>query len=1050
MVTPNLLTPTLIETIQRGDAILFLGAGASVGAKGSKGEVAPSTDQLRDILCDRFLGGKLKSLPLSQIAELAKNEGGLPKVQELIKNIFFPLQPADFHQLIPLFRWYAIVTTNFDLVVERAYDRCKERQQSLAPILCDGDQFSEKLRDPSQVLYLKLHGCITHITDEHLPLILASEEYAKHRRNRERLFRHFQDWARERPVIFCGYNIGDPNIQQILFDLSDLGMNRPYYGLVNPGFDEIIARYWTTKRFAVCAKTFEDFLQELDGTIPRPLRGLAALIRTKDTSIQPLIKVHVSPTTGLLAYLQNELLHIHKGMATSGVAPIDFYKGLTVEWDAFQQNLDVHRRASDDIILEAFLDDKKRKLGQAYLLRGHAGSGKSVTLRRIAWDIAHDFDGFIFLLREGGLLRRDHLAELFALTNQRLYIVIEDAVPHIRDILGVLTWSEKSKIPITLIFGARTNEWNVYSGDLESRTENDYELRDLTEREVSQLIEKLSAHKALGRLTNASHTARLDHFKLTAERQILVALHELNDDKPFEEIVFDEFRRVVPSEARILYLDVCTLHRLGIGVRAGLISRISGITFEFFQRDFFRPLEHVIRTYFDYGSRDNMYRSRHPVIADIVFRQALPDPVERGNQIIRIIRNMDVDYVSDQTAFKEIIRGRVLADLFANKVIAYQIFDAARESGASESHIEHQRAVFETHHPHGSLRAAMEAIAKAEAAIDYVDRSVLHTKASILRNLALETPQKLAREKLREEAKSILHKHIHSSRVSHPFHTMGQLLIDELKEKLNENAEGQISTPLGLQQRAISELIRLAEETIYQGFQRFPDDEFLLALESELARILEDEKRALDALERAFEASPGRGFVAVRLAYAQHKKKHTDRAIEILRRSIAANPVSKETHFALAKILIAQDEEGSRDDIAYYLKRSFTSGDSNLEAQFWYARQNFLYGDRQAALVCFRQLSESGTSPQYRNRIKGVVANKDGSERRFTGSIKRVEDSYCFVSCPDFRVDVFAHMAQFDEADWAKVIPGVQVSFAMGFALRGPRVRDVQLDSQQQ
>lgn len=83
MSTESLLTPWLIETITRGDAVLFLGAGASMGARGKQGEQAPSGNALRDLLADRFLGGALKDKPLSQVAELAKNEAGLPEVQAL-------------------------------------------------------------------------------------------------------------------------------------------------------------------------------------------------------------------------------------------------------------------------------------------------------------------------------------------------------------------------------------------------------------------------------------------------------------------------------------------------------------------------------------------------------------------------------------------------------------------------------------------------------------------------------------------------------------------------------------------------------------------------------------------------------------------------------------------------------------------------------------------------------------------------------------------------------------------------------------------------------
>ena len=1040
MPPPDLLTAALVETIQRGDAILFLGAGASHGAVGPKGEKAPSGDELRNILSDRFLGGALKSKSLSQVAELAKNEAGLPKVQAAIHELFNPLQPEKFHLLIPTFRWFAIVGTNYDLVVERAYDQCAGREQTLAPIVRDGDNFSERLRDLASVVYLKLHGCITHINDENLPLILASEEYAKHRKNRERLFKHLQDWGRERPIIFCGYDIADPNIQQILFDLFDLGINRPMYAIVSPDIDPIVARYWSSKRFAVCTMTFEQFLLQLNSAIPQPARGLATLIKNKSTSVAPWIKTKVGPSSLLLAYLQDELIHVHKGMPTTGVAPSDFYRGHSTEWGAIQQELDVYRRVADDIILEAFLEYDKAKALQVFLLKGHAGSGKSVVLRRVAWDVAHQFDMLVFYLMEGGLLRRERLLELHELTGERIAVVVEDAIPHIRDISDLISWAVRNNVPLTLILAARTNEWNVYAGDLEERVANDYELRDLSEREISQLLDKLNAHKCLGRLAKATREEQLEHFQLTSGRQLLVALHDISSEKPFEEIVFDEYQNVRPLEARLLYLDICTLHRLGVGIRAGLISRISGITFENFRREFFRPLEHVVHTYFDAATRDNMYRSRHPVIAEIVFKQAVPNPVDRAQQIVRIIGQLDVDYGCDRTAFNEVVRGRVLADLFADKKLAYQIFNAAEESGAPLSVIEHQRAVFEMHHRQANLRAAMNAIDRAEASLEYPDRAVLHTKASILRHLALESPQRLARETLRGTAKAIVAKQMHNSRVSHSHHLAGQILLDELKDKLEDISGDRQSSSKELTERGIAELIRQCEEIVSEGLQKFPGDQFLLTLEADLAKTVDDESRAVEALTRAFESSPGRSYVAVRLARRELRQGDPGHAKEILRRSLSANPSSKEVHLSLARILMQEDEASNSEEVSYHLKRSFTSGDSNLDAQFWYARHNYLFGDREAAAATFKQLSNTWTPLEYKKKVKDVVCDKDGATKKFSGSVVKAGESYCFVRCPDLRADIFGHMSEFPEQEWQKVGIGSQLEFEIGFSLRGPQV----------
>ncbi|HEX4985077.1 MAG TPA: SIR2 family protein [Burkholderiales bacterium] len=1034
MSTTTFLTPTILDTIANGNAVLFLGAGASRGAIGESGETSPTGDQLRDLLCEKFLGGSLKNKPLAQVAEICKNEAGLLKVQECIRQIFFPLQPVHFHRLVSDFRWFSIVTTNYDLILERAYDQNAARQQTLSPILHDGDNFSERLRDPAQVVYLKLHGCITQVTDPNLPLILASEEYAKYRRGRERLFRHFQDWAREHPVIFCGYDIGDPNLQQILFDLADLGIRRPYFAFIKPHIDEFTSRYWTSKRFAVSDMTFEAFLSELNGTIPSASRSLSPLISRDRPSWGAWIKSHTVPTTPLLLYLEKELIHISKGMSISGVDPRKFYEGRALEWGAIQQDLDVRRRISDDAILDAFLDKSKTKFAQAYVVKGYAGSGKAVTLRRIAWDIAHLYDGLVFFLTEGSLLRQTFIGELYELVAERIYIVIENIIPHIRDVVQLLSWANKRKVEISLIFGARTNEWNVFAGELDSTIDNDYELRDLTEREIRQLIEKLAKHGALGRLNREGDTERLDHFRLTSERQLLVALHDLGSEKPFEEIIFDEYRNIQPPEARLLYLDVCTLHRLGVGVRAGLISRISGITFEYFEKEFFSPLEHVVRTYFDHASRDNMYRSRHPFIADMVFKQALANSEERSSQIVRLIKNMDVDYVSDSSAFHQLIRGTVLADLFAIKALAFQIFDAAMESGAPASYIEHQRAVFELHHPSGSIADALLAINRAESLLAYTDRSITHTKAAILRKYALQSPP-LARQKYREEAKKLLMRQLNWP---HSFHTLGQIILDELREKLGSNAE--VAGPSeDYQERSISELIRQMEEVIQNGFQRFPDDQFLLTLESDFAKLLEDKPRSVHALRSAFEQSPGRSFVAIRLAAYERRAKDDQAAIDILKRSLSVNPSSKEVHLAFAKILISQNEYEYRDEIVHHLKRSFTSGDSNLDAQFWYARHQFLYGDRQIGLTSFAQLSGASIPPEYKRRHgTGVVLNVDGSKKKFSGSIKTLENSYCFIACPDLRWDIYSHASSFRDSDWGTFSIGDQMIFEVAFIFRGP------------
>src|SRR6266481_5256626 len=115
------LPQALIDAVKEERAVLFLGAGASKGAAHPNNLAIPDGDGLRDFLCDRFFAGSLKKRSLPQVTDLAINERGFREVQSTIGSLLRPFEPADFHRLIPTFRWRAIVTTNVDLIVQRAY-----------------------------------------------------------------------------------------------------------------------------------------------------------------------------------------------------------------------------------------------------------------------------------------------------------------------------------------------------------------------------------------------------------------------------------------------------------------------------------------------------------------------------------------------------------------------------------------------------------------------------------------------------------------------------------------------------------------------------------------------------------------------------------------------------------------------------------------------------------------------------------------------------------------------------------------------------------------
>jgi len=171
------IPPQLLSAVSDGRAVLFLGAGASVDAQNRDGKKAPGARQLGALLSQKFLGGKFDERPLNQIAELAICEADIVSVQTFVSEQFEGLLPTDAHRLLPTFSWAGLATTNYDRLIESAYEQCAARQQQLQAFIENGDRVEDRMRGSSSLMFLKLHGCVTRIQNPACPLTQGDSNY---------------------------------------------------------------------------------------------------------------------------------------------------------------------------------------------------------------------------------------------------------------------------------------------------------------------------------------------------------------------------------------------------------------------------------------------------------------------------------------------------------------------------------------------------------------------------------------------------------------------------------------------------------------------------------------------------------------------------------------------------------------------------------------------------------------------------------------------------------------------------------------------------------
>jgi tetratricopeptide (TPR) repeat protein len=1034
----------LREAVLRGEAILFLGAGASIGAAHPNGGKIPKGNQLRDALSEKFLGGKMKERPLATVSQFSENESSRTAVQQYIRETFLPFDPAPFHLKIPSFRWHSIATTNYDLIINKAYEQTPNSLQTLIPFFNNGQMIERESRKAQHPLhFLKLHGCIDHISPQDAPLILTHEQYVKYRANRSRLFERLQDWAREFPLVFCGYAISDPNIQEVLFDLFDESINRPMYYVVQPLIDEVEARYWIRHRITPIHATFEQFMNALDSSIAPNARLLQSALPQGTSSLSKFYsRTNITESPELRAYLAEDVLHIRPAMPIDQQNPELFYKGYDSGFGAVAASLDVARAVSDEIILAAVLaeDGPSRPSVELFVVKGAAGNGKTTVLKRAAWDAAHEFDALVLWVRETGAIRGERLAEIYDQTNRRILLVVDRAALRADQIGQCIQYCNPRGVKLSIITAERDNEWNTRCDSLDPQVTESYPVRYLSSVEAEKLVDKLTLHGALGLLTGLSRERQIAAFMERAQRQLLVALHEATQGRPFEEILVDEFNRISPDNARLLYLDICTLNRFGVGVRAGLISRIAGLDFRKFQAELFRPLEKIIFTEDDKYSRDKIYRTRHPHIAEIVFSEVLRDPERRLEQLARIMKGINIDYTVDREAFNQLTRGKNVIDSFPSIEIGRAVYKAAREAVGNDPVLLHQEGLFELNHKGGNLSRAGECLEGAEKKAPH-DKSIQHSMANWLRRKALEEPNALVRKEFRNRALTKLANLQTGNRFKYSYeaNTRLAILIDELKEATPPNGV----TPEKSVERVWVDKMSEIEEQLNLSHQRFPNDEHLLATEASYRKAIADEPRAHAALEKAFAANPRQEWIAVRLADQFEARGETASALEILIKVTNENPSAKQAHLRLGKIRSRSAKNEERQMALQHFRSGFSNGDSNYEAQYWYARQLFLIGQFENSEKMFSQLKQSPLSPSVRNEPREPVTTHAGIRMEYRGNIVGRETTYLFISSPTHGRDIFGYVGGTDAQNWASLRLRDDVIFALAFSYKGPQAIDI-------
>jgi tetratricopeptide (TPR) repeat protein len=582
-------------------------------------------------------------------------------------------------------------------------------------------------------------------------------------------------------------------------------------------------------------------------------------------------------------------------------------------------------------------------------------------------------------------------------------------------------------LPVSIVSSERNSTWNTSSGDFEDKWRvQPFEIERLLPREAEDLIERLKRHSALGVLSTLTPDQQIQAFE-NADLHLLVALHEVTEGKPFEEIVLNECHSLVPAKAQQLYLDVCSLNQFGAPVRAGVIQRVSAIPFGHFKDTFFKPLEGVVIAEQNTYTGDFEYRARHPRVATLVFKQAYAEDAQRVEQLTRVITSLDEGYGADQEAIRQLISAHNLVKLLTDIKWGREIYERILHHLGEKWYVWHQRAVFEIQHDKGSLEDA-DLYAETALKLEPEKDSIQHTYAEIARRRASSTSagtrkavfQRQARERLGAIKK----------KSSYSEWSRCKLFLDELSDVLATcNPDDDASA------EAVSDASKAARAAIDRTISAYPTSPEIRSVESDFFRLIQDDKKARTALERAWALSPKNAGIALNLVRIFENDGNLERAGALLDQALERHPDDHGVNLAMARFIIANNSEIDR--AAYFLGRAYGASDRNYVARFLHAQFQMTVGKGQEAARLFDEvdvIAPTDYLPSWSHR-RTQLAKRLG---RIEGRIARKEESFAFISYPQFPQDIYANVSASDVAIWSSLQKDSRVGFEIGFNRKGP------------
>ncbi|NPE29888.1 hypothetical protein HNV12_18395 [Methanococcoides sp. SA1] len=651
----------VIELLQSNNATLFLGAGCSMGIGG------PSGKELLDETLNKFSNVDfLNKNDFFDVFSDVMLDYSRQDAEEFIKNQLDGLFPKSEHNKLLSLPWKCIFTTNYDLVIERT--PIEKLQGRILRVVKENEPVID-LKRHDVLHYIKMFGSIDSSYSEEGYPVLSRLDYNSSFLRRNRYYKILGDCIREGPIVFLGYSFEDNLVFDILAEMQQVvgpDVIRTSYAISPDEPTGRTAKLFARNKIVHVKGTLEEFIskakQEITPTKYEPIYA------------EKTVHLHGVPIgipTTIDRSSREHFTYLHSSSWKSESSNIkSFFRGedesfnpYFKKWDfereiySFDEDASPHKFAiyGENINTNLknhifrYANDPLDDNNEITLLTGPAGCGKSIILKRLAFDWYTSGLPVIFIDPQGSYVDSKqvdsfigHIYEEFNKSDRlnkkwprpRVLIIYDKAASlnNYSELFEYLTSRGKA---ISMVVADRDNMLNP-------QKQKKHVTYSIPETIAIDEIERFSDYLlSIGLIQSDAEVINIiDNSKINSS--FFALMYTVIDDsrRPLNEIIDDQYKSLTEWQKEV-YEYVCLFNYYSINPNEELLVRATiGSLLPFRDELEKGQLKNVV--FPEYTEWDNIdYRVHHSIIARKTVQVHMNDPVYRVNKFLQILKDIN-------------------------------------------------------------------------------------------------------------------------------------------------------------------------------------------------------------------------------------------------------------------------------------------------------------------------------------------------------------------------------------------------------------------------